>query len=62
MAEGLSGVRERLTALIHPNRPETEAQAEAFERAAACQADWEAEGGDALAAARRGVQRVSAGN
>ena len=56
------GVRERVLALIHPNRAESEAQRRALERAVDCQAEWEEENGEGIAAARRGVQRVSAGN
>ena len=62
MADDMSGVRARILALIHPNRAETAAQIEALDRAAACQAAWEAANGGGLAAARRGVQHVTAGN
>ena len=57
-----AGIRERLLAYIHPNRAETAAQAEALSAAVGYQAAWEAENGDSLEAARRGVQRFSAGD
>jgi len=60
--EAMERARQRLLALIHPNVAVTEAQRQAFESAAALQAAWEAENGEFLDAARRGVQRFSAGD
>ena len=54
-------VRERLLARIAPNAPENDDQRQAFERAVAAQAAFEAEQGGALAAVRRGVRSFSVG-
>lgn len=55
-------VRQRLLARIHPNVIDTQARESAFEAAVDCQLAWEADNGDAMEAARRGVQRFSAGD
>ena len=52
-------VRARLLALIAPNRPDD--APEAFEAAVLAQAGYEADHGDALDAARRGVRSFSVG-
>lgn len=55
-------VRERLLAYIHPNVAVTGAQRDALDAAVAYQAAFEAENGDYVDAARRGVQRLSVGD
>lgn len=60
MADIVSDVRERLTAYLRPRRIENEAQAAAFERAVAAQAEYEQ--GAGLGDVPEGVRAFSIGD